>query len=887
MPPIRPQKRSKTISKQVNGKPSRSAVSAKPQNASFSENKSGKAVSLRDLKWSGVALPAMALSAGPSSAKGTRDEEDETEGLEWDPFAELDEGADDFMGLQEVSGVGVKFQGDDQTGRRIQFYQSDPTEKDDKVKEKSIKTSAKIDKKGKGKAKAKESLQDSIPIAEEGLKRSDALQGEEQEAENLQEAAGTDGYADEEEEEFAGFSDDDPDSEEELSRPQPEEQHKRTGDEQIPQGIFSMLEADDEQDLDVSTQTYADATFNDADLPKWPRKVLKTLHPILKNALLNLKFTTPTKVQSASLPKILPPASVGSSEAGAVPCARDVVALAQTGSGKTLAYALPILQKILASRTSIYSQEERPLQALIILPTRELAMQVNEVFQNIVAASTSDSTRWVRIAPVVGGMSEERQWRLLKGRAAKGADPQSTGKDAEIIIATVGRLWELCKSDDYLPNRLAGAETLVLDEADRLLETGKFQELASVLDLLQNPDRQTLMFSATLDPTLQVNLSKSRAKVARAMKRSKDQDKMARLMDKVGFRDPEGACLVDLTQQAMLSDSLKEGKVECLETEKDLYLYYLLLRYPGSTLVFFNSIDSVRRIQPLLATLQMDTFPLHGEMDQKSRLKSLDKFKKSIPNAGNKDKATVLLATDVAARGLDIPSVEHVIHFHLPRSTDTYIHRSGRTARAGLSGLSIILLSPNEKNLWTSIRKNLQKQGDLSNLEITFSILGRLKKRISLAKEIDSKKHKERKETVEDNWMKNLAEEADILLDEDEVDPDLDHHVGKQNKKANSKAAADIRRLQEELHSELHKSLLIRGSIKRKYITQGIGLSLGGGNDIDGNGLDKEVLNGIINGTGHNTFLGLQKSKAQDDLDNHQKNKNQKTKKQKKGLVNA
>ena len=161
---------------------------------------------------------------------------------------------------------------------------------------------------------------------------------------------------------------------------------------------------------------------------------------------------------------------------------------AQTGSGKTLAYALPILQKVLASRTSIYTQDERPLQALIVLPTRELALQVNEVFEKLVAASVAkgdEKARWVRIAPVVGGMSEERQWRLLRGRSTA----SSTGnKDAEVIIATVGRLWELCRSDDYLPSRLASAETLVLDEADRLLETGKFQELASVLDLLQNPN---------------------------------------------------------------------------------------------------------------------------------------------------------------------------------------------------------------------------------------------------------------------------------------------------------------------------------------------------------------------------------------------------------------
>lgn len=591
-----------------------------------------------------------------------------------------------------------------------------------------------------------------------------------------------------------------------------------------------------------------------------------------------MKFTKPTPVQSASLPKILPASQATTSQNQQSTRLRDVVALAQTGSGKTLAYALPILQKILASRSSIYTEEQRPLQALIVLPTRELALQVNEVFQKIVAASTTangSDKRWVRVAPVVGGMSEERQWRLLRGRSA-GSSAGGGDKDAEIIIATVGRLWELCRSDDYLPTRLASAETLVLDEADRLLETGKFQELSSVLDLLQNPERQTLMFSATLDPTLQVNLSKSRAKVARAMKRSQDQDKMATLMDRVGFKDPQGVELVDLTKTAMLSDSLQEGKIECLDKEKDLYLYYLLLRYPGSTLVFFNSIDSVRRLQPLLSNLQVQCFALHGEMDQKTRLKALDNFKKSIPASQlpNSSKATVLLATDVAARGLDIPSVQHVIHFHLPRSTDTYIHRSGRTARAGKMGLSLILLSPSETQLWTSIQKNLsssssstQRSGDVPDLEVVYSIMGRLKKRINLSKEIDESRHRERKEVADDNWVKKLAAEAEIALDEDEVDPDADFAVGSgggahSHKKAKSKAAANVRALQEELKAELQRTLLVRG-VKRKFITQGAGLDLG---REGGESRGADALRGLVEGTGHETFLGLDRSQAQDDL---------------------
>lgn len=314
-------------------------------------------------------------------------------------------------------------------------------------------------------------------------------------------------------------------------------------------------------------------------LSSWPKSTLQSLHPSLKKALHNLNFTKPTPIQSAVLSHALPASSPSTAAQDAATRPRDVVGLAQTGSGKTLAYALPILQRVIASRTSIYADDDRPLQALIILPTRELALQVYEVLQKLVRASiaadaaeaaggsgSAKGTPWVRIAPVVGGMSEERQWRLLRGRKAD----QGSGKhkDAEIIIATVGRLWELCKSDDYLPTRLEDAETLVLDEADRLLEAGKFQELSSILNLLKNPQRQTMMFSATLDPTLQVNLSKSRSKVSKALKLSRDQDKMAKLVEKVGFSDPQGAKVIDLTKNALVNENLKEGKIECLENEK-------------------------------------------------------------------------------------------------------------------------------------------------------------------------------------------------------------------------------------------------------------------------------------------------------------------------------
>ena len=132
---------------------------------------------------------------------------------------------------------------------------------------------------------------------------------------------------------------------------------------------------------------------------------------------------------------------------------------------------------------------------------------------------------------------------------------------------------------------------------------------------------------------------------------------------------------------------------------QDTYLYYFLLRYPGRSLVFLSSIDGIRRLVPLLELLEFKTYPLHSQLEQKQRLKNLERFK-SMPNS-------VLLATDIAARGLDIPSVDHVIHYQIPRSADAYVHRNGRTARAMRRGFSLIMCVPDERKVLRALLTNL------------------------------------------------------------------------------------------------------------------------------------------------------------------------------------
>lgn len=141
-----------------------------------------------------------------------------------------------------------------------------------------------------------------------------------------------------------------------------------------------------------------------------------------------------------------------------------------------------------------------------------------------------------------------------------------------------------------------------------------------------------------------------------------------------------------------------------------MYLYYFLLRYPGRSLVFLSSIDGIRRLLPICELLQLAAYPLHSQLQQRQRLKNLDRFK-STPNS-------ILLATDVAARGLDIPAVDHVIHYQIPRSADAYIHRNGRTARAARDGFSLIMCAPDERRIMRALLGNLNRGRSTHNCQI-------------------------------------------------------------------------------------------------------------------------------------------------------------------------
>lgn len=309
---------------------------------------------------------------------------------------------------------------------------------------------------------------------------------------------------------------------------------------------------------------------------------------------------------------------------------RDVVGLAQTGSGKTAAFAIPILQALWDNPQSGF--------ACVLAPTRELAYQISAQLSSL------GSTIGVRCATIVGGMDMMTQSIALSKRP-------------HVIVATPGRL------QDHLENtkgfNLKSLKYLVMDEADRLLD----MDFGPIIDkLLQNipKDRNTMLFSATMT-----------TKVAK--------------LQRASLRNP---ARVEVGTKYQTVSTLKQHYLFLPFSQKDLYLVYLMndtSRSATSTVIFVRTIHDCSRISIMLRMLGFPAIPLHGQLSQSARLGSLNKFK-----SGGR---SILVATDVASRGLDIPLVDMVVNFDIPTNSKDYIHRVGRTARAGRSGKSVTLVT--------------------------------------------------------------------------------------------------------------------------------------------------------------------------------------------------
>jgi len=328
-------------------------------------------------------------------------------------------------------------------------------------------------------------------------------------------------------------------------------------------------------------------------------------------------ITQPTAIQVQAIPMIL--------------AGRDVVGQSQTGTGKTLAFVLPILEKIDSTKPTI--------QALIITPTRELALQItNEV------TKLADKLN-INVLSVYGGQDVDRQIKKLKG-------------GTQIVVGTPGRLMDhLRRKTIYL----SGVSQLVLDEADQMLHMG-FLEDVEALVKQTSTKRQTMLFSATMP-------SKIRGLASRYMRKPAD---------------------IHVHTQNITLDEIKQIMVEIPEPEKLDKLCSLMEEYrPYLAIVFCHTKKRATAVTAALVQKGYDADELHGDLSQPQREQVMRRFRDA--------KIQILVATDIAARGLDVEGVTHVFNYDIPRDVDSYIHRIGRTGRAGEQGMAITLIDPHEQ----------------------------------------------------------------------------------------------------------------------------------------------------------------------------------------------
>ncbi|KHC53600.1 ATP-dependent RNA helicase MAK5 [Candida albicans P60002] len=645
---------------------------------------------------------------------------------------------------------------------------------------------------------------------------------------------------DDDEEEFAGFEDDENNQEDANTSERVSNNDKDD----------KLAESNDE----LNAVSFANLDLplpddNEINLPNWQEGDLgSSISAYTLYGLSQLDFKKPTPIQKETIPIAL--------------SGKDVIGKATTGSGKTLAYGIPILEKYIQSLNLIkQNNKDKKINhptGIIFAPTRELAHQVVDHL-NKLAKYSPLSTRG--IVSITGGLSIQKQQRLLRHGPG-------------IIVATPGRMLELVQGDSELAKRLASTDIIVLDEADRLLQDGHFDEFEKILELFgKNRPKsksiewkwQTLVFSATFSRDLFRKLDRHQKGKSSSLM---GNDEIVQLLnEKLKFKDKKPT-LVDANPKEIVSGQITEALVECGPTERDLYLYYFLLMYKGSTLVFANSIDSVKRLVPLLNNLNIPAFSIHSSMIQKQRLRALEKFKE----ASQKNEVAVLVASDVAARGLDIPNIDHVVHYHLPRSADVYIHRSGRTARAGKEGVSVMFCSPQEasgplRKLRRLVAGNSNKESrlnmhnDVKLLPIEMDLVSQIKPRVEISSKLADASISSTATRKEDSWVKQAAEDLglDNLSGLEDFEDDI---IKKQRKRKEGKMLSkdETKALRYELKTLLANP--IKKNTRKSYITSGL----------------QNLAHQMVTGAHHDDVLGHEKVNALSDLKGS-KNKNKKIEK--------
>ncbi len=345
----------------------------------------------------------------------------------------------------------------------------------------------------------------------------------------------------------------------------------------------------------------------------------------LKQQLANCNFVTPTPVQAGAIP----PALEG----------QDVLATAQTGTGKTLSFLIPLIERMPAGKGAA---------ALVLLPTRELAIQVVEAYKQL---TRSHSTA----AVVVGGMAEGPQLQAIR-------------RGARLIVATPGRL------QDYLDRKLvnlSGVKMLVLDEVDRMLDMGFKPAIRRIVTSLP-AERQTLCYSATLSPSIREVVRDYVKNPAR----------------------------VEIGSVLKPSENVELQTFEVTTEKKHELLEHLLESHKGSFLVFVRTKHGADRVARRLTRSGHSATQIHGDRSQSQRNSALRSFAEG--------RHRVLVATDVAARGIDVADVAHVVNYDMPREAEDFVHRIGRTGRASAKGVASTFAAPDEKHILRKMERTLR-----------------------------------------------------------------------------------------------------------------------------------------------------------------------------------
>ncbi len=361
------------------------------------------------------------------------------------------------------------------------------------------------------------------------------------------------------------------------------------------------------------------------------------LLPQLLQAVEELGYAAPSPIQAEAIPPVL--------------AGRDLIGCAQTGTGKTAAFAIPILQR-LDQQNAARRRLRRPIRALVLTPTRELALQIKESFD------LYGKYLAIRHTVIFGGVGQTPQVEALQ-------------KGVDVLVATPGRLNDLCNQGHI---DLSGIETFVLDEADRMLDMGFIHDVRKVIARLPE-ERQTLLFSATMPQEI--------AELSRNI-----------------LRDP---VRVEVTPQSSTVDAIEQRLYKVDKGNKKFLLQQVLQDQSlDSVLVFTNTKHGADRVVKELGRGGVAAMAIHGNKSQSARVRALDSFKSG--------EIRVLVATDIAARGIDVNELAAVINYELPNVPETYVHRIGRTGRAGRSGVAISFCNFDELAYLKDIEKLIRKK---------------------------------------------------------------------------------------------------------------------------------------------------------------------------------